>query len=363
MFHLTNFTESSTNVHSLSMLMRTALMFWERLPHLGVDPETADHIELSNVASRLSDQFFMEMFGQKCNPKFEGHSFEQIGIWTSHAVAMEWYARWGDLAFPRIQTSHSFATMLMATTISSKELVHVEAPWPAFLIEVPEGLLPITLEKGTVTHIRRIHVTPKCMPGNFPDESWALWMVGPGVEIHRVGSLSEITTPRNKTELSKVTLTRIEDNLHHEPKDRSFASSDEELASFWEGYSTTIEDRLAVLVGRLVIGLCVFMTTRANYTEKVVKPDGELAAYARRLGKKPESRIFKVGRPVKLDFRLAIRSYLEGSRGPVTVQSLVAGHHKRQAHGPNNSLRKWIFVEPYWRGPEEGAVVVRPHLV
>lgn len=24
---------------------------------------------------------------------------------------------------------------------------------------------------------------------------------------------------------------------------------------------------------------------------------------------------------------------------------------------------KWIHVEPYWRGPEEGAVAVRPHVV
>jgi hypothetical protein len=67
---------------------------------------------------------------------------------------------------------------------------------------------------------------------------------------------------------------------------------------------------------------------------------------------------------VKLDLRPAIKAYIDGDRkaGQLSVQRVVAGHHKWQPHGPQNSLRKWIFIEPYYQGPEEGAIVVRPHV-
>jgi len=34
------------------------------------------------------------------------------------------------------------------------------------------------------------------------------------------------------------------------------------------------------------------------------------------------------------------------------MQSIVRGHWKQQAHGPQNALRKLIWVEPYLRGPD-----------
>lgn len=41
-------------------------------------------------------------------------------------------------------------------------------------------------------------------------------------------------------------------------------------------------------------------------------------------------------------------------RGPLTIRVKVAGHWKMQPHGPNNSLRKIIWREPFWRGPLSG---------
>jgi hypothetical protein len=41
---------------------------------------------------------------------------------------------------------------------------------------------------------------------------------------------------------------------------------------------------------------------------------------------------------------------------PVTKRTLAQGHWKMQFHGPNRSLRKRIFIQPYWRGPELGTL-------
>ena len=48
-------------------------------------------------------------------------------------------------------------------------------------------------------------------------------------------------------------------------------------------------------------------------------------------------------------------------RSAPSVQTLVRGHWKHQPHGKGRSERKYIFVEPYWRGPEDAPITVRPH--
>ena len=72
---------------------------------------------------------------------------------------------------------------------------------------------------------------------------------------------------------------------------------------------------------------------------------------------------YTVVRPVVLDCRVAVRDYIAGGGKSPTVRSLVRGHWRNQVHGPRNSLRKWIHVEPFWRGPDGAPVAVRPHIM
>ena len=76
----------------------------------------------------------------------------------------------------------------------------------------------------------------------------------------------------------------------------------------------------------------------------------------------PQTWTFQLARDVKIDCRAAVRDYVRGlaASSPV-VQSLVRGHWKRQPHGPGGTERKTIFIEPYWRGPEEAPIAVRAH--
>lgn len=363
MFHATNFTESTKSQFSLEKLMRTSLMLWEKLPAFNLDPKTATAEDISYLAGLMADQAYESRFGEARTAEFKGMPLENIAAWMMTAICTQWFGQWGDLAFPRIQMSHSFASMLMATTISPKEIPNVEAPWPAFLIEVPQGLLPLPLKDGTLSHITRVHVTSHFLPTHLKNPRWwSFWLTGMGVEILRAGPLEESVIARTKKALTATPFRRVPEGFRaaDEPKDLGLVEGDEE--EFWDGYDLGLEDRISTLLGRLVIGACVFMTNRAHYQEKVTRLERSLLPHAARSGKKPESRVYTVGRPIKIDFRLAIKAYLEGKRGPLTVQSLVAGHHKRQAHGPGGVDRKWVFIEPYWRGPEDGPILVRPHV-
>jgi len=42
-----------------------------------------------------------------------------------------------------------------------------------------------------------------------------------------------------------------------------------------------------------------------------------------------------------------------GEGSAVTVRTLVSGHWKRQVFGEGRAFRKWIFISPFWRGPDD----------
>lgn len=56
--------------------------------------------------------------------------------------------------------------------------------------------------------------------------------------------------------------------------------------------------------------------------------------------------------------------YVAGRRGgKLSTQHMVRGHYKMQRHGEGGAQRKWIHVEPYWRGDENAPIAVRSHVL
>lgn len=49
------------------------------------------------------------------------------------------------------------------------------------------------------------------------------------------------------------------------------------------------------------------------------------------------------------------------ARGELRVRTRVAGHWRRVAHGPGRTERRWQFIEPFWRGPEDGILNAPKH--
>jgi hypothetical protein len=73
---------------------------------------------------------------------------------------------------------------------------------------------------------------------------------------------------------------------------------------------------------------------------------------------------FLLSAPVKVDLREHLAAVLSGRKGASpTVQFLVRGHWRNQAHGPKASLRKTIWIQPFWKGPEGSRVLLRQHRI
>lgn len=358
MFHLTNFTESSVSHEPLDTLMREALGLDAFVQREGAEDELA----VSAACQRFAEGMFRHARGlpddADIQPILTGADPdpEPVATWAMFGNRAHWLAKWARSAFPRVRLSHSYAAMLMATTISPREIGHVEAPWPSFVLEVPEGLLPLRLVDGFETHISRIHVNSHLLPTAYADSRWwGLEMAGRAIEIHRGGPLAEAVLPPPKKGSNSLVVAAGE---RTELADLSVG----DYADFWGGYDQGAEDRVALLAGRLVVGACVLLTERANFVERAARvASPALAREMRRIGHEPETRVYTLGRPVKVDFRPAVAAYLSGFAKTLSVQSLVGGHHKHQPYGPNGQDRKWIFVEPYWRGPEDAPILLRPH--
>lgn len=76
-----------------------------------------------------------------------------------------------------------------------------------------------------------------------------------------------------------------------------------------------------------------------------------------------EVKHWEIGRDVRIDPRL-IQSARGGSREiafHIENRFIVRGHYRNQAHGVGRAERKRIWVQPFWKGPEEGARIVHTY--
>jgi hypothetical protein len=119
---------------------------------------------------------------------------------------------------------------------------------------------------------------------------------------------------------------------------------------------------LVIVVRRLLVGLLWTM----QYTNNWKPTSPTKTPYEPIKRGPPAHRVVLVGRPIDVDCRKAVQAYIDGSadqHAPPSVQTLVRGHYKRQVIGVARSGRKVIWVEPYWRGPEDAPILARPYKI
>jgi hypothetical protein len=226
---------------------------------------------------------------------------------------------WADSAYRVLQTSHTFAAALMCTKATEAD---IEIPWSAFLVHVPDGLLVTEAMKfNRIAVNARTDGMVQVTIYNAHEKCRRLGFMAPAVKL--MASDSEF-----------------------ENRDRC---EDEDA-------------KLALLASRLIAGLLITLQFTDNFKERDVP--------AKRIGRDgreaPKHRVAFVGKPLKVDCRLEIKRYLGGrssDNSPSSVQVLVRGHYKRQVVGTGRAGRRVIWVEPYWRGPEEAPILVRPYAI
>jgi hypothetical protein len=206
---------------------------------------------------------------------------------------------WLASSFARLEIGHKLAASLCLTDIPHD--MDVRAPWAAWSLIVPPGLFPPMTDGGSE------------VPARF-------WCLG--------------------TEPVFI-----------------IASSGRIMARA-EHPSGPIYDAMMALIK----GACLALSNPEDFRKERQHRPSARAAKTKRSGGAPdfEQARFLLSAPVKIDLREHLSAVLGGRKGSSpTVQFLVRGHWKNQAHGPRMSLRKPIFVEAFWKGEEGTRVLLR----
>jgi hypothetical protein len=234
---------------------------------------------------------------------------------------------WATSAFPQVTLGHKLAASLAASRAPAEEAASIIRPWHCFIVTPPKGLLPFRTTanfESDVDHIRYI------------DRNDGRLVVS--VESRGHGTIARATAKDfaqaiATAEREQWSPTRWSDEAH----------------------------RAAILALRLFVGVCVELSATPNLPTSAQIADRSGARAPKRGRDAPTSWTFSLKRPVKVDCREALVDYIRGGGRSPTVQSLVRGHWKRQACGPGGSHRRLVHIEPYWRGPEDAPIAVRPH--
>jgi hypothetical protein len=266
-------------------------------------------------------------------------------------------ARWCDQGFPVVTMGEKYFAALAATDVSEDLLADIEAPWKCFMIEVPDDLLrlwdPDEQKRVKITRIlvQRFYGAEATLPQYLPAQGYEFkwlwrWVVftESGQHIWRSGLAKDLIVP--------VTFGEREVLAYYDPE-REEAFSDQ----------IAHDERLYMLIGRFVLNVCLAMSDPSNVKEV----GGSHARYKGGSSRNPrtgppEQRVYKLGKPLTIDCRSPMREYLEGGRrtpGVISAQFLVRGHWRNQPHGPKSTLRRRQWIQPHWKGPQDGPIQLR----
>src|SRR5579875_2205538 len=244
-------------------------------------------------------------------------------------------SRWVDGACTTLTCGHKFMSSLAMTSINADTYDDIHVPWPALLVHIPNGSIPI--HSWEATKIR-------------------FSFLRKAVRVAGTSGLSDVAT------ISVVT-TEASGGLLHCSRWGDDALS---RCLFDEGTVDesldSEESRVLRAAQRIVVGLLYTLQYSTRWSERVWDRKGNDDP---RNGP-PKHRVICFGQPVATDTRASLRDWIRhgsGGGAPPSVQSLVRGHYKRQVIGVGRTGRKVIWVEPYWRGPEDAPILARPYKV
>lgn len=252
--------------------------------------------------------------------------------------AFGWQPKWYHFGCQSLEVEDRYAASLCATQIARSELDDVRLPWPCFIVRVPKVLESVTIQGEAlklivVNHVRHL------VDGGFRDRYQLHLLSSNRFRIVPTAHLSDWVKPNSEKGYDILQMASVERG--------------------------ELERRQFEVLGRFVLGTVISMNDPKSHKQYGKLSQGKGPSIGSpRYGTHNEVVLHKIGRPVRVDARDVVQSYITGQTGRVSsVRTLVAGHWKHQPHGPKSTLRRWQHIECYWRGEEGDPLIIRPHVL
>lgn len=208
---------------------------------------------------------------------------------------------WMSASYARLEVGHKLAAALCLTDVPSG--MDVRAPWGAWSLVVPPGLFAIRGE---------------------PEEMARIWCIGLEPEFVSTSAGRMIPVERIAPRSTKA----------------------------WP------------LVVALIRAACLVLSN----PDELRKSSRRAIVVAEKVGRSGPPDLLQaryvLGTPVNIDLRQQVADVISGANsGKFSTQFLVRGHFRMQAHGAGYAQHKKIWIEPFWKGPEEARVLLRSHQI
>ena len=272
---------------------------------------------------------------QKIHPGMVGDE----AILRSQAKGLMSAAKWVDGGCRMLTTSSEYFASMAATKVAPDVGLELRIPWPAFVVEIPKGLL-VASDGAEYRYL--IAAQFRGVAAQFGDR----------VTEHDFAYVALYQEDGEGACLHSYTHGTLADCAALE--DLPFQ------VDAWPGLSAANGDEAILnMARRAVIGLLLTMQHTTNFRAKAYT--GVTRGQYR--DTPPPHRVIFIGKPLRIDCSQAVRDAAAGRRSAPSVQTLVRGHVKRQVFGPGRVGRKVVWIEPYWRGPEDAPILSRPYRV
>jgi hypothetical protein len=263
------------------------------------------------------------------------------------AVRYHAHERWADYGCQTFQIADSLAALL-ALTDATVGYDDIEWPFPAFMLEIPCGYIPLPDMHGYRERPVRVLVHDHYRSQghgpdpDYPEDRW----------LHIEAFLGDRT-------LAVAALNKRADDLASgiiSDKLKCWSPAAEEGE-----YREVRDSGVTQLAMEALLNFCCGFALWLKSTGGTAKrtPTNKISKRKRSRPKLHWPTTWIVGRSVKLDRELR-EAAKEAAVTPRTrkgwklkSQRLVSGHWKQQPYGPGRKLRKLIHVEPYLRGPDD----------
>jgi hypothetical protein len=270
-------------------------------------------------------------------------------------ISTHTYLSWNACGRPVFRLTPALIASLLLTDPKDVEPEYVRPPFPTFAVEIPVGFWETENYNGTVVPVRTVWVHNNTSMIQKTKVSFeeaattphrklvAFALCGRGVSLHDTVEQHPLIDTTMEDWLTKSTGTKfMAFNLPQTKED--------------------FHVRLAMR--RLYVNLCLYVNERGRGQR--MNPD--LPKRKQKSRRKKEEKIrpdtWVLGKEINLDKDLveSAKDWVRDKGGQqnqwkIRKRSVTRGHWRNQAHGPGRSMRKKIWIAPFWRGPREGATI------
>jgi hypothetical protein len=281
-----------------------------------------------------------------------------------HADIGRWCLTWARQGYNVFDLSPDFTAAILLTDAREMDISDVRLPFAGMLLMISDGFA----QGAEGSSYTKIHVTE--VPRSHRS------MLGAGEKLFDLlkdlplaesSAIMQVLKDKPPTNRSLITDDPSDTVIHIYASDgtRVLETWIERKNLTWDAFDdlpdTVTED--ADKQARHALRQIVFGAIA--YTNAVEGSMEERFPETKKPSSSPKQRAkhWAIGRTIKIDPQL-VRAVRLGSREVsfrLKHRHIVRGHYRNQAHGPARALRTKKWIQPFWKGPEEGAALVHTY--